>query len=47
MGHIPTGYINRNSVGKIGVGNHHIAIECGAVFGYVLGGMFRYYGRIL
>lgn len=36
-GHTPTGYINRNSTGKIWMGNHHIAIDCGAVFGYTLG----------
>lgn len=36
-GHTPTGYIDRNSVGKIWMGNQHIAIDCGAVFGYALG----------
>ena len=36
-GHTPTGYINSNSVGKIWMGNHHIAIDCGAVFGNALG----------
>ena len=36
-GHTPTGYIDRNSLGKIWMGNHHIAIDCGAVFGKALG----------
>ena len=36
-GHTPTGYIRQNSAGKIWMGNHHIAIDCGAVFGYALG----------
>ena len=36
-GHTPTGYIKRNSAGKIWMGNHHIAIDCGAVFSYALG----------
>ena len=36
-GHTPTKYIDRNCVGKIWMGNHHIAIDCGAVFGHPLG----------
>ena len=36
-GHTPTGYIDRNFLGKIWKGNNHIAIDCGAVFGYALG----------
>ncbi len=36
-GHTPTGYIDPNLAGKIWMGNHHIAIDCGAVFGYPLG----------
>lgn len=36
-GHTPTVYIERNSAGKIWQGNHHIAIDCGAVFDYTLG----------
>ena len=36
-GHTPTEYIDRNSAGKIWMGNQHIAIDCGAVFGYPLG----------
>ena len=36
-GHTPTVYIECNSAGKIWQGNHHIAIDCGAVFGYALG----------
>ncbi len=36
-GHTPTGYIDRNSNGRIWKGNHHIAIDCGAVFGNPLG----------
>jgi len=36
-GHTPTGYIDRNSTGKIWMGNNHIAMDCGAVFGYPLG----------
>lgn len=36
-GHTPTGYIDRNSVGKIWMKNNHIAIDCGVVFGYTLG----------
>ena len=36
-GHTPTGYIERSSAGKIWMGNHHIAIDCGVVFGYPLG----------
>ena len=36
-GHTPTSYIDRNSLGKIWMENQHIAIDCGAVFGYPLG----------
>ena len=36
-GHTPTGFIKRESVGKIWQGNHHIAIDCGAVYGKNLG----------
>lgn len=36
-GHTPTGFIDEKSVGKIWKGNRHIAIDCGAVFGYGLG----------
>ena len=36
-GHTPTGYIDRKSMGKIWMGNRHIAIDCGAVFGNPLG----------
>ena len=36
-GHTPTEYIDHNFAGKIWMGNHHIAIDCGAVFGYALG----------
>lgn len=36
-GHTPTVYINRKSNGKIWMGNNHIAIDCGAVFGNPLG----------
>ena len=36
-GQTPTEYIDRNFAGKIWMGNHHIAIDCGAVFGYSLG----------
>ena len=36
-GHTPTGYIDPNFAGKIWMGNHHIAIDCGVVFGYTLG----------
>ena len=36
-GHTPTGFIDSNSVGKIWKQNHHIAIDCGAVFGNPLG----------
>ena len=36
-GHTPTVYIDRNFAGKIWMGNHHIAMDCGAVFGYSLG----------
>ena len=36
-GHTPTEYIDRNYAGKIWMGNQHIAIDCGAVFGYPLG----------
>ena len=36
-GHTPTYYIDKTSNGKIWKGNHHIAIDCGAVFGNALG----------
>lgn len=36
-GHIPTGLISKEFIGKIWTGNHHIAIDCGAVFGNPLG----------
>lgn len=36
-GHTPTGFIDKNSLGKIWKGNNHIAIDCGAVFGNPLG----------
>ena len=36
-GHTPTEYIDRNFAGKIWMGNRHIAIDCGAVFGFPLG----------
>ena len=36
-GHTPTGYIEESSIGKIYRKNHHIAIDCGAVFGNPLG----------
>ncbi len=36
-GHTPTGFIDKNSMGKIWKGNRHIAIDCGAVFGNPLG----------
>ncbi len=36
-GHTPTGFIDSNSKGKIWMGNNHIAIDCGAVFGNNLG----------
>ena len=36
-GHTPTGFIKKESVGKIWKGNGHIAIDCGCVFGKTLG----------
>lgn len=36
-GHTPTALIDSNFVGKIYQKNHHIAIDCGAVFGENLG----------
>ena len=36
-GHTPTGFIERESVGRIWRGNRHIAIDCGAVFEKSLG----------
>lgn len=36
-GHTPTAYIDRSYLGKIWMGNNHIAIDCGAVFGNPLG----------
>ena len=36
-GHTPTGLIENGSLGKIWKKNHHIAIDCGAVFGNPLG----------
>jgi len=36
-GHTPTAYIDKNSKGRIWMGNNHIAIDCGAVFGNSLG----------
>lgn len=36
-GHTPTGFINPEYKGRIWKGNNHIAIDCGAVFGYPLG----------
>ncbi len=36
-GHTPTGLIDPASAGRIWRGNHHIAIDCGAVFGHPLG----------
>ncbi len=36
-GHTPTGMIDAKSVGRIYRSNHHIAIDCGAVFGNPLG----------
>lgn len=36
-GHTPTGFIDSRHKGKIWKGNHHIAIDCGAVFGNSLG----------
>lgn len=36
-GHTPTMYIDKNAKGKIWMGNNHIAIDCGAVFGNPLG----------
>lgn len=36
-GHTPTGLIDKAYTGRIFRGNHHIAIDCGAVFGHPLG----------
>lgn len=36
-GHVPTGLIDPDSQGRIWKKNHHIAIDCGAVFGNPLG----------
>ena len=36
-GHSPTGLIDRSYAGRILKRNNHIAIDCGAVFGYPLG----------
>lgn len=36
-GHTPTGYIDEGAVGRIWMGNNHIAIDCGAVFLGTLG----------
>ena len=36
-GHTPTGIIDSSYKGKIYKANNHIAIDCGAVFGYSLG----------
>jgi len=36
-GHTPTVYIDKRCQGRIWQGNHHIAIDCGAVFGHPLG----------
>ena len=36
-GHTPTQYIDCKYNGKIWMGNHHIAVDCGAVFGNPLG----------
>lgn len=36
-GHTPTEYIDYNYRGRIWMGNNHIAIDCGAVFGCALG----------
>lgn len=36
-GHTPTGFIDTRYKGKIWQSNHHIAIDCGAVFGNPLG----------
>lgn len=36
-GHTPTEYIDKKSKGKIWMGNRHIAVDCGAVFGNPLG----------
>lgn len=36
-GHTPTYYIDKAYLGRIWQGNHHIAIDCGAVFGNFLG----------
>ena len=36
-GHTPTGFIDEKLTGKIFKGNHHIAIDCGAVFDNPLG----------
>ena len=36
-GHTPTKLIDKTCVGRIYQKNHHIAIDCGAVFGHALG----------
>ena len=36
-GHTPTGYIDTSYKGRIWMGNNHIAVDCGAVFGGRLG----------
>lgn len=36
-GHTPTGFIEKDSVGRIWQKNRHIAIDCGVVFGKTLG----------
>ncbi len=36
-GHTPTGFIEKSASGRIWKKNHHIAIDCGAVFGNPLG----------
>jgi len=36
-GHTPTGLIDAAYNGRVWKGNNHIAIDCGAVFGGVLG----------
>ncbi len=36
-GHTPTGFIDEKYIGRIWQKNHHIAVDCGAVFGNPLG----------
>ena len=36
-GHTPTYYIDKSAKGRIWKGNHHIALDCGAVFLGTLG----------